>query len=71
MVRTHGTSIRAIRRAQGMGLRELSRRTGLDRGYLSRLERGLAGASDGTVRRVAAGLDVPQEAITHEEKTTT
>ncbi|SDN90034.1 Helix-turn-helix [Actinacidiphila guanduensis] len=40
--------------------------TGLDRGYLSRLERGLAGASDDTIRRCAAALDAPIDAITHD-----
>jgi transcriptional regulator with XRE-family HTH domain len=41
-------------------------RTGLDRGHLSRLERGLAGASDDTIRRYAHALDVPTAAITHD-----
>lgn len=41
--------------------------TGLDRGHLSRLERGLAGASDDTIRRCARALDVPTAAITHDD----
>jgi transcriptional regulator with XRE-family HTH domain len=40
--------------------------TGLDRGHLSRLERGLAGASDETIRRYARALGVPTAAITHD-----
>lgn len=42
--------------------------TGLDRGHLSRLERGLAGASDETIRRCALALDVPVAAITHDDR---
>jgi transcriptional regulator with XRE-family HTH domain len=40
--------------------------TGVDRGHLSRLERGLAGASDDTIRRCAHALGVPVAAITHD-----
>lgn len=48
----------------------MQRRTGLTRGYLSRLERGRAGASDDTIRRYAGALDdVPTTAITHKETT--
>lgn len=48
----------------------MQRRTGLDRGYLSRLERGRAGASDHTIRRYAEALTgVPTSAITHKETT--
>lgn len=43
--------------------------TGLNRGYLSRLERGLIHQAGGEpVRKVAGALDVAPEAITHEEK---
>jgi transcriptional regulator with XRE-family HTH domain len=62
--------MRAIREAHNVSLREMQRRTGLDRGYLSRLERGLAGASDDTIHRYAEALDdVPITAITHKETT--
>lgn len=44
--------------------------TGLERGYLSRVERGLIQSpSDETVRKVANALKVTPEAITHKEKT--
>ncbi|MGW4028191.1 helix-turn-helix domain-containing protein [Streptomyces sp. NPDC004838] len=66
-MKPNGTAIRALRTARKTGLRALSRHTGLDRGYLSRLERGLAGASDRTVERIAHALEVPVAAITHEE----
>lgn len=44
--------------------------TGLNRGYLSRLERGRIREPDATrVRTVARALNVGLEAIIHEEKT--
>ncbi|MGW6454982.1 helix-turn-helix domain-containing protein [Streptomyces sp. NPDC055078] len=62
--------MRAIRTAQNMSLRALQQKTGLNRGYLSRLERGLITESASTrVREVATALDVPTEAITHKEQT--
>jgi hypothetical protein len=51
-----------------MSLRRMQALTGLDRGHLSRLERGLAGASDETILRCARVLDVPVAAITHEDR---
>ncbi|WP_078999093.1 helix-turn-helix domain-containing protein [Streptomyces sp. WM4235] len=61
--------MRAIRKAQNMSLRTLALVTGLDRGYLSRLERGLIRCtSASSVMRVANAFGVPPEAITHEEK---
>ncbi len=53
-----------------MSLRELQEKTGLDRGYLSRLERGLIRQpGDAPVLKVATVLDVVPDAITHEEQT--
>jgi transcriptional regulator with XRE-family HTH domain len=51
-----------------MGLRELARRTGIDRGHLSRVERGLAGLSDEHIGEVAHALAVPNAAITASEE---
>lgn len=65
-----GPAIRRIRRAQNLGLRTLQKLTGLDRGYLSRIERGLIhDAADQRVRTIAAALQVKPAAITEEEKT--
>jgi transcriptional regulator with XRE-family HTH domain len=70
-VRPNGTAIRAIREAQQISLRELQKKTGLNRGYLSRMERGLIREpSDPAVQKVASALAVPPDAITHEEKET-
>lgn len=45
--------------------------TGLERGYLSRMERGLIREpADPAVLKVASALDVPPDAITHKEKET-
>lgn len=53
-----------------MSLRTLEGTTGLNRGYLSRMERGHIRESDEEpVLKVAQALDVSPDAITHEEKT--
>ncbi|MEV8523233.1 helix-turn-helix transcriptional regulator [Streptomyces sp. NPDC052000] len=69
-MRPNGTAIRAIRRAQKMSLRAMQTETGLNRGYLSRLERGLiCDSDDGPIQKVATALNVPPDAITHKETT--
>ncbi|MGG7610944.1 helix-turn-helix domain-containing protein [Streptomyces sp. ZG43] len=67
-MRPNGPAIRAIRKAQNLGLRGLQQQSGLNRGYLSRMERGLIRQpADDQVRKVADVLAVPIAAITHEE----
>lgn len=52
-----------------MSLRVLQEATGINRGYLSRLERGqIRRPGEQQVRRVATALRVPIDAITDEEK---
>ncbi len=51
--------IRMARTRRGMTLAELAARTGQDKGYLSRVERGLKTPSIATVVNVAAALEVP------------
>lgn len=65
-MKPHGPAIRAIREARQISIRQLAERSGLNRGYLSRLESGLAGASGETIARIATTLDVPSEAISYE-----
>lgn len=65
----NGTAIRAIRIAQNLSLCELSRRVGMDKAHLSRLERGLVSAGDHYVDAIATALQVPPTAITHKETT--
>jgi transcriptional regulator with XRE-family HTH domain len=50
-----------------MSLRTLSAKTGIDRGHLSRVERGLAGLGDANIRKVAEALDATPADITHQE----
>ncbi|MGE7432788.1 helix-turn-helix domain-containing protein [Kitasatospora sp. NPDC001175] len=64
----NGTAIRAIRKAQKLSLREVAARTSRDAGFLSRVERGESGASEDTLRRIAAALTVPVAAINREEQ---
>lgn len=61
------TAIRALRRANRWGLRELEERTGLSRGYLSRLESGRRGASLTTLTVLADLYDVPVTDLTSED----
>ncbi|WP_431999264.1 helix-turn-helix domain-containing protein [Streptomyces sioyaensis] len=64
----NGSAIRAIREAQKLSLRALSDRTGLNRGYLSRLERGqIRATAEHRVEAIAEAMRVPREAITHKE----
>ncbi|MFF5001762.1 helix-turn-helix domain-containing protein [Streptomyces phaeochromogenes] len=63
-----GPTIRTIREARNMSLRGLEKRTGLSRGYLSRLERGeITDAGEDKVQRVATELNVDLPLITFEE----
>jgi transcriptional regulator with XRE-family HTH domain len=66
-MKPNGVAIRALRTAQRCGLRELEKRTGLSKAYLSRLERGKRGASPETVHLIAHALNVPLAAITRED----
>ncbi|MEU6365697.1 helix-turn-helix transcriptional regulator [Streptomyces sp. NPDC046931] len=67
-MRPHASAIRYRREALDMSLRTLSARTGIHRGHLSRVERGLAGLGDENIRKVADALGVTPADITHEEK---
>jgi transcriptional regulator with XRE-family HTH domain len=71
-VRTNGDALKALREARNLSLRAFQDLTGLNRGYLSRVERGLVRhVADETVHELAAALKVPSAAITHntQEKT--
>ncbi|MCZ0207940.1 helix-turn-helix domain-containing protein [Streptomyces sp. UMAF16] len=65
-----GRMIRGIRQGRGLSLRELEAQTGLNRGYLSRLEREqVREVGSEQLRRVAAALQVPEGLILDEETT--
>ena len=50
------SALRALREAQGMGIKELARRAQVDVGYLSKIERGLVTPSLGTLLRLLTAL---------------
>lgn len=70
-MRPNGITIRILRKQQKLTLRELGQKAGCHYSHLSKLERGLAGASDKTLQRIADALGVPVGAIaTPTEETT-
>ncbi|MFD6421074.1 helix-turn-helix domain-containing protein [Streptomyces sp. NPDC060198] len=67
----NGDAIRALREAQKLSIRQLALRTGLNRGYLSRLERGqIQQPGEAKVAAIAAAMQVSTTAITHKETPT-
>ncbi|MEV8045907.1 helix-turn-helix transcriptional regulator [Streptomyces griseoluteus] len=69
-MKPNGTMIRGIRNGRNLSLRELEAKTGLDRGYLSRLEREqIRDVGSEQVRRVAKALGVPEDLIVTKETT--
>ncbi|MFG3660297.1 helix-turn-helix domain-containing protein [Streptomyces sp. NPDC047706] len=66
-MRPHPSAIRFRREALDMSLRTLSAKTGINRGHLSRVERGLAGLGDANIQKVAEALGVSPAAITQGE----
>ncbi|MBT2467781.1 helix-turn-helix transcriptional regulator [Streptomyces sp. ISL-66] len=66
-MKPNGVAIRVIRERSGCGLRELERRTGLTRPFLSRIETGDRGASPSTLQLIATALAVPLKAILKED----
>lgn len=51
-----GPAIKAIRQAQGLSLRELAESAQVDKGYLSRVERGIDTPTDRWVKSVEDAL---------------
>ena len=69
-VKPNGPLIRHLRRARKMSLRELEAQTGLNRGYLSRVEsEHIQDVGPDPVRQIATALRVPEDLIADEEKT--
>ena len=54
-----GLEVRVLRRRRKMTIEQMSQATGLNRGYLSRLERGEKAPSIASVVKLAQALDVP------------
>lgn len=58
-----GSRLRAARQRKGTSLAALAKQTGLTKGFLSQLERGLSRASVASLTRICAALDVLPSAI--------
>lgn len=57
---TNTQPFRQLRRASGLSIRKLSERTGINRGRLSIIERGVMPTPD-EARRIVEALSAPQE----------
>ncbi|NUP16586.1 MAG: helix-turn-helix domain-containing protein [Streptomyces sp.] len=69
-MKPNGRMIRGIRQGRKLSLPELEAQTGLNRGYLSRLEREqIRDVGSEQVRKVAEALRVPEGLILDEETT--
>ena len=55
-----GTTLKAVREARGLGLRDVAERAAVDQGQLSRVERGLSGLSVDSLARVAGVLGLEE-----------
>lgn len=63
--------IRGVRQGRKLSLRELEAKTGMNRGYLSRLEREqVRDVAPEQVRRVAEALRVGEDLLSDDEETT-
>lgn len=70
-MKPNGRMIRGIRTGRKLSLRELEAKTGLNRGYLSRLEREqVRDVGSEQVRRVAEALQVSEALLIADEETT-
>lgn len=65
-MKANGSRIRELREAKPLGIRSLAEKANIHRGYLSRLERGLKGATPETLGRIADALDTTVEEICEE-----
>ncbi|MFC8155838.1 helix-turn-helix domain-containing protein [Streptomyces cinereoruber] len=65
-MKANGAAIRALRRSKGWSVRHLACLAETHPSHLSRLERGLRGASEEALTGIARALDVPRDAITRE-----
>ncbi|MET9729622.1 helix-turn-helix transcriptional regulator [Streptomyces sp. NPDC006458] len=67
-MRPHGQAIRAFRIARNLSIRQVEELTGLNRGWLSRLERGqIRTTAEARVQKVATVLDTPLDLLIFEE----
>ncbi|MGW0566137.1 helix-turn-helix domain-containing protein [Streptomyces tauricus] len=68
-MRPNGQAIRAFRIARRVSIRQMEEQTGLNRGWLSRLERGeIRTTAESRVRQVATVLDIDPDLLELKEK---
>lgn len=58
-----GAEVKRVRRGQGLSQRQLAERAGLSPAYISEVESGAKEPTLGSLRRLAAGLGLPAEAL--------
>jgi transcriptional regulator with XRE-family HTH domain len=58
LVTADGSKVRALREASGFSTREFSRKAGISRRTLTRVERNEGPVMPGTARKIGAALDV-------------
>lgn len=68
-LRLNGTAVQVIRELVGLNKTAFADRTEMSLGYLSRLESGARQPSSENLRKIAAALRVPVEAITYPDFT--
>ena len=56
-----GRVLRSQRKEKGLSQEELAHRVGLDRTYISLLERGLRQPTLGTIVKISSALEIPPE----------
>lgn len=64
---TIGERIKVVMDAQKVSQNELERRTGIDRGHISRIINGKVSPTLDTIKRLADALEVPESAFHDEE----
>jgi transcriptional regulator with XRE-family HTH domain len=71
MTELHGqvplTNLRNWRKAQGLSIRELARRSGVGKTTIVRLEYGRSDAYVASARRLAAGLNITVEQLAYDD----
>lgn len=66
LLRALGTAIRALRKARGLSQEDLAHACGIERSYMSGIERGQQNLTVIALGRIAEGIGVPLEALMHE-----
>ncbi|WP_159054476.1 helix-turn-helix domain-containing protein [Streptomyces dysideae] len=62
----NGATIKAFREVRGHSVRRLAHLAGRHPSTITRIEEGCRGTTPETLRRIAAALEIPVEAITRE-----